>query len=625
MAIERKKGDTLLDATSGGVKWNPQLADTGEYKVIITAWDGIESIDTSFTLIVKGEGAVPVKLLKNNIAFPDTVIVGEPLRVVLKTAPLTGLKPFVYSAHFVDDRPKVILNGADSIVDWTPTVVDTGSRTLRLMVKDGLNSKDSMEVHFRVMKKVLACIRWNQNTSQYHEGDFPASAKASIKMNKPLTFKVNIPYTITFPNGTSAASVADIKPPLFGEFTFGIGDTVASITLLITDDQVPEYTERFEIKIAGNDSIKVCDSCNTVFIGEIIDNDLVTFNFVETEAEGVEGKKDLIATVRLSKPLQTALELFYEIDTSGTRADTITDFVKGTDHKLTFAPGITQALINIDIIDDSITEENEKITLRLRSETEFARPKDSAKFVYTIMNDDTPVQYSFLAAEASWLERDTQMTVMIRLDRKADSVAVIKYTLDSNPLKTTATAGLDFRIAETSDSLIFNPGEISKSIKIDLVDDTFPELIDEFFTLSLQSTSTVIKPGQFTSCKYFILKNEVGAFFASQNQSADEEYNRRPYCKIMLTKASDIPITVTFSIDNSTAEYGADYTMTAPDHTYITFNPGEIEKDVGISVIDDERGEPTEYIRLEVTGVSDLKKAYIMEEKKSTVITVTSN
>jgi hypothetical protein len=93
----------------------------------------------------------------------------------------------------------------------------------------------------------------------------------------------------------------------------------------------------------------------------------------------------------------------------------------------------------------------------------------------------------------------------------------------------------------------------------------------------------------------------------------------------MLTKASDIPITVTFSIDNSTAEYGADYTMTAPDHTYITFNPGEIEKDVGISVIDDERGEPTEYIRLEVTGVSDLKKAYIMEEKKSTVITVTSN
>jgi hypothetical protein len=625
MAIERKKGDTLLDATSGRVKWNPQLADTGEYRVVITAWDGIESIDTSFTLIVNGEGAVPIKLLKNSITFPDTVLVGEPLRVVLKTAPLTGLKPFVYSASFVDDKPKTILNGTDSIVDWTPSVIDTGSRTLRVIIKDDLNSKDSMEVHFKVMKKVLACVRWNQNTSQYHEGDFPVSAKASIKMNKPLTTKISIPYTISFPNVTNAANAADFKPPLSGEFTFGIGDTVSSITLLITDDLIPEYTKRFEVKITGNDSIKVCDSCNAVFIGEIIDNDLVTFNFVETEAEGFEGKKDLIATVKLSKPLQTALELFYEVDPLGTSADTITDFVKGTDHKLTFAPGITQAQITMDIVDDSITEENEKITLRLRSETEFARPKDSAKFVYTIMNDDTPVQYSFLAAEASWLEQDTQMTVLIRLDKKADSVIIIKYALDTNQFKTTATAGLDFRIAETSDSLIFNPGELSKSIKVDLIDDTLPELTDEFFTLSLQTASTVVKPGQFTSCKYSILKNEVGAFFASQNQSADEEYNRRPYCKIMLTKASDIPITVTFSSENSTAEYGSDYTMTALDHTYITFNPGEIEKDVGISIVDDERGEPTEYIRFQITAVSDSKKAYIMEEKKSTVITVTNN
>jgi hypothetical protein len=65
--------------------------------------------------------------------------------------------------------------------------------------------------------------------------------------------------------------------------------------------------------------------------------------------------------------------------------------------------------------------------------------------------------------------------------------------------------------------------------------------------------------------------------------------------------------------------------MTALDHTYITFNPGEIEKDVGISIVDDERGEPTEYIRFQITAVSDSKKAYIMEEKKSTVITVTNN
>jgi hypothetical protein len=626
MIIERINGTTLLDATSGHVTWHPQLADSGEYKVSLNAGDRTESIDTSFTLLVKGKGAVPVKLLKSSIVFPDTVTVGEPLHVVLCTAPLTGTKPYIYSARFIDERPKTIQNSTDSIVDWTPSAADTGLRILRVAVSDGLNFKDSMDVYFRVMKKILACIRWKQNTSQYHEGELPGTT-ASIIMNKPLNFKVSIPYTITFPGGTNAASAEDIKPPLSGIFTFnGAGDTVASIILSIVDDQIPEYTERFEIRITGNDSIKVCDSCNTVFVGEIIDNDLVTFSFVETEAEGYEGKKDLVATVKLSKALQTDLELYYEVDWAGTGADTITDFRLDTaGYKLTFAPGVTQAQIKMDIIDDSVPEENEKITLRLHSETEFALPKDSAKFVYTIMNDDTPVQYSFIASEMLWLEQDTQMTVLVRLDRKVDSVVVVKYALDNDLSKTTATAGADFQIAENSDSLVFNPGETSKTLKIDLVDDTLPELTDEFFTLKLQSVSSLVKPGQFTLCKYFILKNEVGAFFASQSQSGDEEYNRHPYCKIMLTKATDIPVTVTFSSDNSTAEYGSDYTMTAPDHNYIIFNPGEFEKDVGISIDDDERRENTEYIRLQITGVSDWKKAYIMEEKKSTVITITNN
>lgn len=626
MMIKGGSIDTLLDATSGHVTWYPQLSDSGQYKVYLNATDRTEYIDAEFTLIVKGTGAVPVKLLKNGIKFPDTVTVGEPLKVALSTVPLTGTGALTYSAAFVGEREKNIHNSTDTMINWVPSVADTGLRILRVMVTDSLNFKDSMDVHFRVMKKILACVRWKQNTAQFHENmNFFNSARVSIALSNPLDFKVSIPYTITFPNEMNAASAADLGPVLSDVFTFdGNGDTSASINITITDDKIPEYVERFEIRITGNDSIKVCDLSDPVFVGEIIDNDNVTYSFVETEAEGLEGRKNLVAEVKISKALQTELVLYYEIVWSGTDADTLSDFVLGsTDYRLIFAPGETQAQIEIDIIDDNIQEENEKITIRLRSETAFALPKDSAKFVYTIMNDDTPFQFSFASAEVSWKEQDIQMTVPVRLDRTVDSTVVVKFSII--PEKTTATTGVDFRIAETSDSIVFNTGEISKLITIELFDDTLPELNDEFFTLKLESPNSVVRPGSFTECKFYILKNEVGAFFASQFQSADEENYSTPYCNIMLTGPSDVPITVTFTTDGSTAEYGSDYTMTIPEMNQVTFNPGETDKSLGIKIVDDEKSEAIESIRLVITGVSDLKRAYILEEKKNTEIRVISN
>lgn len=626
MMIKGGHIDTLLDATSGYVTWHPQLSDSGQYKVYLNATDRTEYVDAEFTLIVKGNGAVPAKLLKNGIKFPDTVVVGEPFEVVLRTAPLTGTGPFTFSAAFVDERAKNIHNSTDTMINWVPAVSDTGLRILRVMVTDALNFKDSMDVHFRVIKKILACVRWRQNTAQFHEStNFFNTARVSITLSNPLDFKVSIPYAITFPNETNAANAADLGPVLSGVFTFdGNGDTSASINITIIDDKIPEYVERFEIRITGNDSIKVCDLSDPVFVGEIIDNDNVTYSFVETEAEGLEGRKNLVAKVKISKALQTELVLYYEIDWLGTTADTLSDFVLGsTDYRLIFAPGETLAQIEIEIVDDSIQEENEKITIRLRSETEFALPKDSAKFVYTIMNDDTPARFSFASAKVEWVERDTQMTVPVRLDRGVDSIVIVKYSVV--PEKTTATTGVDFRIAEISDSIVFNPGETIKSITIELIDDTLPEMTDEFFTLKLESPGSIVEPGYPAECEFTILRNEAGAYFASQFQEGDEEYNRTPYCEIMLNKPSDVPITVTFSSDNSTAEYGSDYTMKIPDLNQVTFNPGETKKDLGIRIVDDEKNEMTEYIRLVITGVSDLKRAYILEEKKNTEIRIINN
>jgi hypothetical protein len=482
-----------------------------------------------------------------------------------------------------------------------------------------------MDVNIQVTKKIMAHLRWKQNSSQFHEGSLE-NTFPSIIISPPLDFEVKIPYTISFSKDSSTANEFDIQSPISGIITFNANEETSTTTILsIIDDTIPEYTEKFELRLSDNDTIKFCDSCKKVFNGEIIDNDLVTFYFEETEVDGLEGSKNLIATVNLSNSLETSLELYYEVDTINSTAKTGKDFnFTSSFHRVVFNPGETQAQINIDIIDDHMYEANETIILKLLSATAFAKSKDSANFIYTIMNDDSAAHYSFTTPESSGSESDTEITIKVTLDKECDSTVVIECSISGDHFKTTATKDIDFTFLDNSDVLTFNVGDTVKFIKIAIEDDTLPELVDEFFTLKLESENEFAIPGKVTSHKYTILRNEVRAFFASTTtQPADEKNYRTPYCEIMLATALDKALTVHFVVEGrSTARLGSDFTMNATE--YVTFQPGEIKKDVGIRIIDDNKNETTEHIYLKITDVSDKKKSYF-EESNSAHISITSN
>ncbi|HEX3020608.1 MAG TPA: Calx-beta domain-containing protein [Chitinispirillaceae bacterium] len=611
MRVDFKSGSVMLNASSGLVTLNPQMIDTGSYDVVLEASDEYEPVDTFFTLFVKGNGAAPVQLMTSDDDFPDTVFIGETLSVSLQPIPLTGTPPFRYGAYFIDSKPSVILDGTDNLLSWVPKTENTGLRKLRIEIKDSLGYSDCDTVEIPVL---LTTVRWVDNFIQFYE-DGSVLNVPTIKSSRPVPYPVKIEYQISFPYNPGASESDITATPLSGIIQLKTGDTIANFLLRAFNDTIPENTEKFKIELVESDSIK---SESKTLECEIIDNDKVYFEFDRTEMQNTEKNRTDTVIVEINKKLEKRLELTCLLDASST-AKPVEDFTLSFAkemNKVVFEPGETKAFFLINIINDESPEPNEKIILKLRSDNEFASPKKSYTvkdvFTYTIRNDDIPVSYSFSVDEkdSSVFEKDAQIILKVSLNMVSGSDVVVKYYLDTE--KTNAVANTDYRFPDNTGILTFRPGDISEEIKIDIIDDTIPE-DDAQLTLNLHSESNLTTPGSDTSFTLNIKSNEVRAYFPADNGGGDEKYNNRPYCQIMLTSAPSKPVDVYFRVVKTglnQADSGKDYTISAPG--IVSFSAGNTAQDLGLFIRSDfSNDEPTEYINLEITGVSDRKSVYV--------------
>jgi hypothetical protein len=386
---------------------------------------------------------------------------------------------------------------------------------------------------------------------------------------------------------------------------------VVSIPVKIINDTIPEDIERFRIRIVENDSIKLVQSWDDIFYAEIIDDDLVTYYFVETEGTGRESAANVSVKVKISKPLEKSLELNYTAAIKST-ATIVKDFTFADSvQKLMFTPGVTEALIPLKIINDYYPEKEEFIILKLSSESDFAKPRDTTGYHYTITDNDTAAQYSFQYESANGLENDTVASAMIRLSRIADTTIVLNLTLDNNPLNTTATQGTDFTFIDNIGSIVFEKGETLKRIKMGIVNDTIPES-DEKITLKLGSNSEFTVPGTPTTFIYTIKTDEVSVNFLGSSTSPNEWPVQTPYdISIELGNTLTEELIVYYTADTTgSATLGADFSFYDACQC-LTFRPGEKTKKFRYRIINDCDVEPSEHTTFKIIGVSNNKIAYI--------------
>jgi len=255
LTIKGTNVDTVLTLVDGSVRWKPTIQDTGALQLVLHVSDPFfESADTTHIIQVLKKFEVPRVSFKTTAAdFPDSIVVGTALSVVLKTDTLTGTPPYKYTLFLKNPSTK-LYEGTNPAISWKPTRADAGVQTLQAIVYDNAGSTDTITKLVKIIAHAAATVGIKPDTLRLTEGGMNASAM--IRLSKPLADSVKISYKVNFITATRA----DIKIDTIGSVIFKPGDTLATIQLDIVDDNTAESDEVISIELASLPALSAHDS-----------------------------------------------------------------------------------------------------------------------------------------------------------------------------------------------------------------------------------------------------------------------------------------------------------------------------------------------------------------------------
>jgi serralysin len=186
---------------------------------------------------------------------------------------------------------------------------------------------------------------------------------------------------------------------------------------------------------------------------------------------------------------------------------------------------------------------------------------------------------------------DNNAIFTVSLSSASDEVITVNYQTADN----TAIAGSDY--LSKDGTLIFNPGDLSQTITISIIDDLISEPTESFFVnLNNITGNAIIVNAQGIGT---ILDNDITIPSVSINDIALKEGTHRRAGKttdfqftVTLSEASNTPISVNYATADGTATVANnDYLAT---NGTLTFNPGETSKAITVKVVQDNIYEPDE-------------------------------
>ena len=161
-----------------------------------------------------------------------------------------------------------------------------------------------------------------------------------------------------------------------------------------------------------------------------------------------------------------------------------------------------------------------------------------------------------------------------------------------------ATAGSDYTAA--SGNVIFAPGEISKTITIQVLGDRLPESNETFFVNLSSPTNATITDGQGVGT---IVDDEPRISIGNVTKAEGRKGQTTLFTfTVTLSVAYDQPVTMSYRTVNGTATSGSGDYVTKTGT--LTFAPGETTKTITIEVKGDSKREANETFYLDLFGNS---------------------
>ncbi len=315
-----------------------------------------------------------------------------------------------------------------------------------------------------------------------------------------ITFTVTLrggasqPTVLTYETADGTAQASSDYTSRSGTLTFPAGNTgPLNVSVPIINDTLDEPNETFRL-VVNVGSEKIAEGTGT-----IEDDDRPpTLSVSDESAAEDNADREIVFTVRLSPASGREVTVTYA--TSDATATAPGDY-STTTGSLTFAPGDREMEIPVTIYDDSRYEGNETFTLTLTLGTPDSAQLPDTTATGTIIDDERAP--SFSVADASAAEDDGHVDFEVTLASAVDSAVTVEYATEQLTGSNRATEGADCTVTgadydDTSDTLTFLAGDVSKTVKVLICpDDTDEE--DETFRLRLSNPSSNIPIARSTA------------------------------------------------------------------------------------------------------------------------------
>ena len=301
--------------------------------------------------------------------------------------------------------------------------------------------------------------------------------------------------------------------------------------------------------------------------------------------EGTSGVANASIPVQLSCSSTFPVSVDYLTQDGTAQAGTDYQATLGT---LTFAPAESSKSVAVPILGDTRSEGNETFFLNLASPVNagIADPQGQV----TILDDEV----SLAIAGASVIEGNSGVSNLVfRVTLSGPSQ--VPVSVDYATVDDTARAGSDYNA--TSGTLVFQPGETTKDIVVEVLGDTTVEP-DEKLVVTLDvPVNAVLFTGRGTGT---IVQDDISISIGDAAVIEGNTGTVDAVFPVTLVGASTVQVSVTWQVEGGDATPGSDFVAPNPATQTLVFLPGETKKTLTIQVNGDVQLEPGEifFVRL---------------------------
>jgi parallel beta-helix repeat protein len=472
---------------------------------------------------------------------------------------------------------------------YTPQSGFTGSDSFTYQASDGSALSNTATVNITV-DPIQSTGEFSFSQSNFNVNEDGGTATITVLRSNGATGAASVSYRTDVFAGTNAATEGGDYNATSGTLDFADGEVTKTFTVAIHNDTLNEGDELVSLVLSAPTSGTTLGTQSTATLTIVDDDGVPSVQFSEPSYTVNEGATTATITVNRVSGGSNAFSVNYSTSDLPDGATAGDDYQSINAANLNFAAGEDSKTFTVAILDDTLFEANEALSLQL-SNPIGATLAAQHTATLTINDNDSQPRLQFSSATYREDENSTTATITVTRSGGTNSGISVQYATSNG----TATAA-DY--TATSGTLHFGAGQTEQTFTVTLAEDSLFEG-DETIGLTLSNAVGAVlgTPG---TAELTITDNDGPPVvqFSSVAYSVTEG-TAEAIITVNRTGGSNGGVTVAYNTTTGAATPGADFTATSG---VLTFEAGETSRTFTIPITDDFEVEGAETINLELTN-----------------------